>query len=53
MSLVLNPTVPSSVLKKNHNAIADHHVREDIAGRIMRFSYFKSEENVSDVLINL
>jgi hypothetical protein len=50
MSVVLNTTVPSSVLNKKHNAIAFHHVREAIAARIMRFAYIKSEENVSDVL---
>jgi hypothetical protein len=52
MSVVLNTTVPSSVLKKKHNAIAYHRVREAIAARIMRFAYIKSEEHVSDVLTN-
>jgi hypothetical protein len=50
MSVVLNTTVPSNVLKKKHNAIAYHSVREAIAARIMRFAYIKCEENVSDVL---
>jgi hypothetical protein len=50
MSVVLNTTVPSSILKKKHNAIAYHRVREAIAERIMRFAYIKIEENVSDVL---
>jgi hypothetical protein len=50
MSVVLNTTVPSSVLKKKYNGIAYHRVREAIAARIMRFAYIKSEENVSDVL---
>jgi hypothetical protein len=50
MSVVLSTTVPSSVLKKKHNAIAYHLVREAIAARIMWFAYIKSEENVSDVL---
>jgi hypothetical protein len=50
MSVVLNTTVPSSVLKKKHNVIAYHHVREAIAARIMRYVCIKSEENVSDVL---
>jgi hypothetical protein len=50
MLVVLDTTVPSSVLKKKHNAIAYHRVREAIAARIMRFAYMKSEENVSDVL---
>jgi hypothetical protein len=44
MSLVLNTTVPSSFLKKNHNAIACHRVKEDIAARVMKFAYIKSEE---------
>jgi hypothetical protein len=50
MSVVLNTTVASIVLKKKHNAIAYHRVREAIVARIMRFAYIKSEENVSDVL---
>jgi hypothetical protein len=49
MSVILNTTVPSSVLKK-HNTIAYHRIRETIAARIMKFAYIKSEENVSDVL---
>jgi hypothetical protein len=52
MSLVLNTTVPSSFLKKKHNSIAYHRVREAIAAKIMRTAYIKSEENVSDVLEN-
>jgi hypothetical protein len=52
MSVVLNTTVPTNVLKKKHSAIAYHRVREAIAARIMRFAYIKSEENVSVVLTN-
>jgi hypothetical protein len=50
ISVVLNTTVPSSVLKKKHNELAYHLVREAIAARIMRNSYINIEENVSDVL---
>jgi hypothetical protein len=50
MSVVLNTTVPSSLLKKKNNVIAYHRVREAIAARIMRFAYIESEENVSDIL---
>jgi hypothetical protein len=50
MSVVLSTTVPSSVLKKKHNAIAYYRVRETNAARIMRFAYIRSEENVNDVL---
>ena len=37
MSVVLNTSVPSSVLKKEHNAIAYHRVREAIAAKILQF----------------
>jgi hypothetical protein len=35
ISVVFNTTVPSSVLKKQHDEIAYHRVRENIAARIM------------------
>jgi hypothetical protein len=38
MSVVLNTTVPSSVLKKKYNVIAYHRVREAITARIMRIA---------------
>jgi hypothetical protein len=50
MSVVLNTTLPSSILKKKHDAIQ---VIKAIAARIMRFSYIKSDEIVSDMLKNL
>jgi hypothetical protein len=50
MSVVSNTLVPSSVVKKKHNAIAYHRVREAIAANVMGFVYVKSKENVSDIL---
>ena len=50
MSVVLNNSVPSSVLKKKHNAIACHRVREAIAAKVMRFVYVRGDENGSEVL---
>jgi hypothetical protein len=50
MSIILNTSVPSSVLKKKHNAIAYHRVREAIAGKVMRFSHIPSIENIADIL---
>ena len=49
-SVVLNTTIPSSALKKKHNAIAYHWVREAIAARIIRFCHIDSVNNVADVL---
>ena len=49
-SVVLNATVPSSVLKKKHHACAYHRVREAIAAKIIVFKHIKSTENFADVL---
>ena len=49
-SVVLNTTIPSSALKKKHNAIAYLRVREAIAARIIRFCHIDSKVNVADVL---
>ena len=49
-SVVLNTTVPSSTLKKKHNACAYHRVREAIAAKILRFAHIASNENYADVL---
>jgi hypothetical protein len=43
MSVVLSTTVPSNILKKKHNAIAYHRVREATSARIMRFESIKIE----------
>jgi hypothetical protein len=50
MSVVLNTSVPSSVLKKKHNAIAFHCVQEAIAANVMKFADVKSDEYASDIL---
>ena len=50
MSVVLNTTVPSSVLKKKHCSISYHRVREAIAAKILRFAHIKSTKNISDIM---
>jgi hypothetical protein len=50
MSVGLNTTVPSIVLKKKHNAIAYHLLQEAITAKVLRFAYLSSEENASDIL---
>lgn len=49
-SVVLSTSTPSSVLKKKHNAIAYHRVREALAAGILIFSHIRSEENLADIL---
>jgi hypothetical protein len=50
MSVVLNTSIPSRVLKKKHNVNSYHCVREAIAAKVVRFAYVKIDENVSDIL---
>ena len=50
MSVVLNTTVPSSVLKKKHCAIGYHRVRESIAAGILQFAHIKSTDNIADIM---
>lgn len=49
-SVVLNTTMPSSVLKKKHSACSYHRVREAIAAKIIKFAHISSEENYADIL---
>ena len=50
MAVILNTTVPSSQLKKKHNAIAYHRVREACAVRIVQFFHIESSRNYADIL---
>jgi hypothetical protein len=50
MSVVINTTVPSSQLKKKHNAIAYHRIRESIAARIVTFAHISTKDNLADML---
>ena len=49
MSVVLNTTIPSSVLKKKNLACSYHRVREAIAGRIIDFGKIDTGENLADI----
>ncbi len=49
-SVVTNSTVPTSTLKKKHNSIAYHRVREAVAASIIRIAKVHSKENLADLL---
>ena len=49
MSVVVNTTLPSSALKKKHQACNYHRIREAIAGRIITFGHIDTNDNVADV----
>ena len=50
MSVIQNCSLPSSTLKKKHNVITYHRVREAIAARVIQLAHIRSEENYADVL---
>ena len=50
LSVILNATVPSSMLKKKHLACIYHQVREAVAAKIMMFCHINSKDNVSNIL---
>ena len=49
-SVVANTTKPESALKKKHNAIACHRVREAVAAEIIRVAWVKGDCNLADCL---
>jgi hypothetical protein len=49
-SVIISTTTPSSPLRKKHNAVAYHRVREAIAAGIIKFAKIDSKQNLSDCL---
>ena len=49
-SVVTSSTLPHSVLKKRHNLLSYHRVREAIAAGVLKFFHIFGTENPSDVL---
>ena len=50
LSVVKNATDPSSTLKKKHNSIAYHKVRESVAADVQRIAHEPGHSNLADVL---
>jgi hypothetical protein len=49
-SVVTNATLPSSTLKKKHNSIAYHHVRETLASGIICIAWVRTGKNLANML---
>lgn len=49
-AVVLNTTLPSSQLKKKHQAVSYHRVREAIACKIVEFNHIPSWTNYADIM---
>jgi len=48
--VVTNSTLPDSTLKKNHNVIAYHRVREAVAAGTLQIAHVHSKSNNADLL---
>jgi hypothetical protein len=48
-SVVANATLPSSCLKKKHNSIAYHRVRDDVAAKVNAIAHLHGINNVADI----
>ena len=49
MAVIQNSTIPSSTIKKKHNAICYHRVREAVASGIIRIAKIDTKENLADL----
>jgi hypothetical protein len=49
-SVVDNSTLPHSTLKKKHNSICYHRVREAVAAKIIRIAHIPTGQNLADML---
>lgn len=48
--VVLNSTIPSSLIKKKNNAISYHKVRESVAAKIIEIIKEPTQSNLADLL---
>jgi len=49
-AVIINTQFPTSSLKKKHNAVAFHKIREAVAAGVIRTAHIRSENNISDIL---
>jgi hypothetical protein len=50
LAVINSSAIPDDTLKKRHNALAYHRVREAIAAKIIKFYHIDGKENPADVL---
>jgi len=50
MAVINSASIPESNLKKRHNALSYHRVREAIAAKVLKFYHIKGTENPADIL---
>ena len=50
LAVINSSTIPDDTLKKRHNALSYHRVREAIASKILKFYHIDGKEDPADVL---
>jgi hypothetical protein len=50
LAVVNSASIPEDTLKKRHNALSYHRVREAIAAKVLKFHHISGKENPADVL---
>ena len=50
LSTIISCTIPSSSLKKKHNALAYHRVREAVAAGIVNLFHVPTDKNIADTM---
>ena len=53
LAVINSSAIPDDTLKKRHNALAYHRVREAIASKILKFYHIDGKENPMDLLTKL
>ena len=48
--VITSSTIPSSILSKRHNALAYHCVHEAVAGKIIKFCFIASTDNIANIM---
>ena len=49
-SVVTNCSLSTSTLKKKHNAIAYHRVREAVAAGVINLAHVSTRDNIADIM---
>ena len=50
LAVINSASIPEDTLKKRHNALSYHRVREAIAAKVLKFYHIPGTENPADVL---
>lgn len=51
--IIISASIPENTLKKQHNALSQHRVREATVAKVLRFCHINGKENPYDILTKL